>query len=319
MELNSLRYFVCVANYLSFSRAAEQLYISQPALSYHISNLEKELGVSLFIREKRHIALTEAGKILLEEADQVCAHVDAAFQRIAQLSTASANTLRFGFVELLISLCFNHFISPFLLENQQFHGVTERCTNLHLLDDLLLKNSYDFVFSRRCLCDLYGAQNNLSTRTLIRDDVSIIVPSSYPCAQFDTIQDLSPLSEYRLLMLGRAVAGDCYDSCFKGLLNAHGYCAAPHDCAVRNMDDLMGQVASGRGFSIVPFYHTIPLSYRGAKLIRLVGEDVPSADIVLAWNHSNMTAQKKQFLTFIEAQYPNPIQMTQSGAEPFRF
>ena len=310
MELNSLRYFVCVANYLSFSRAAEHLYISQPALSYHISNLEKELGVSLFIREKRHIALTEAGKILLEEADQVCSHVNAAFQRVAQLTEASANTLRFGFVELLITPCFNHFISPFLLQNPQFHGVTERCSNLHLLDELLLKNSYDFVFSRKFLCDLYRDPKQLATRTVMRDCVSIIVPSSYPCSQYKSIRDLSPLSEYKLLMLDQSVAGDCYDPCFKTLLSAHGYFSAPHDCAVRNMDDLMGQVAAGRGFSIVPFYHTIPLSYHGAKLIRLEGDDVPNADIVLAWNHSSMTPSKEQFLSFINTHFQQPFEIS---------
>ena len=68
MELKQLRYFLQVAEYLNFSRAAEQLYISQPALSYQIAELERELGVELFVRDRRKVYLTPAGKALLGRA-----------------------------------------------------------------------------------------------------------------------------------------------------------------------------------------------------------------------------------------------------------
>ena len=66
MELTQLQYFVAVAKSLHMTRTAEQLHVAQPALSQSISRLERELGVALFRREARRLALTPAGTYLLE-------------------------------------------------------------------------------------------------------------------------------------------------------------------------------------------------------------------------------------------------------------
>lgn len=71
MELRQLRYFVAVADTLNFSRASESLYVSQSALSKQIADLEQELGVVLFQRDKRTVELSPAGKILLGEAKSI--------------------------------------------------------------------------------------------------------------------------------------------------------------------------------------------------------------------------------------------------------
>ena len=71
MELRQLRYFVAVADTLSFSRASESLYVSQSALSKQIAELEQELGTLLLERDRRIVRLTRAGELLLPEAKSI--------------------------------------------------------------------------------------------------------------------------------------------------------------------------------------------------------------------------------------------------------
>ena len=77
-EVARLRYFVAVAEELHFGRAAERLFIAQPALSQQIRKLEEQLGVTLFERDRRHVALTPAGEALLSEARAAVDQVDRA-------------------------------------------------------------------------------------------------------------------------------------------------------------------------------------------------------------------------------------------------
>ena len=71
MELRHLRYFVAVAEELSFTRAASRLHTAQPSLSQQIRQLENEIGVPLFERTRHHVRLTAAGKLLLSDAQEI--------------------------------------------------------------------------------------------------------------------------------------------------------------------------------------------------------------------------------------------------------
>ncbi|MEU6641712.1 LysR family transcriptional regulator [Saccharomonospora sp. NPDC046836] len=91
-----LRYFVAVAQELNFTRAAEQLFISQPALSKQIRMLEKQLGERLFHRDRRAVRLTAVGEALLPHARRMLAAGEAAEAAVEKASTAERHTLVIG-------------------------------------------------------------------------------------------------------------------------------------------------------------------------------------------------------------------------------
>ncbi|MGH2525055.1 MAG: LysR family transcriptional regulator, partial [Anaerolineales bacterium] len=96
MKIRHLTYFLAVAEHLNFSRAAEELHVAQPAISQQIRALEKELGVQLFDRAGRRVALTEAGRALLPHARQVLAAVEAAQNEVRERSSLARGTASLG-------------------------------------------------------------------------------------------------------------------------------------------------------------------------------------------------------------------------------
>lgn len=96
MELRRLRYFVAVADHLSFRRAGEALRTAQPSLSQQIRALEAELGVELFERTKRQVRLTNAGAELLSGVRPVIDQLDAWAQRAREAQTGSHGRLNIG-------------------------------------------------------------------------------------------------------------------------------------------------------------------------------------------------------------------------------
>ena len=102
MELRTLRYFVTLAEELHFGHAARRLAITQPPLSIAIRGLEDELGVMLFARTRRHVALTHAGSTFLEQARGVLARANEAVQLAQAADRGEVGRLAIGFMSASI-------------------------------------------------------------------------------------------------------------------------------------------------------------------------------------------------------------------------
>ena len=96
MQIQQMRYVLAAAEKKSFSAAAKALFLSQPSLSQQILHLEKELGVSLFVRHSKSVSLTEAGEQFVTAARRILNEVDQLTENIKKYSILEAGTLRIG-------------------------------------------------------------------------------------------------------------------------------------------------------------------------------------------------------------------------------
>lgn len=102
IDIRQLRAFVAVAEELNFHRAADRLHIVQPALSRLIKNLEDEVGVSLLERSTRHVRLTEAGKVFLDEARTTLNHLSSAVRAAREADSGATGTLRLAYMDFSV-------------------------------------------------------------------------------------------------------------------------------------------------------------------------------------------------------------------------
>jgi DNA-binding transcriptional LysR family regulator len=96
IELRTMRYIVAVGTELHFSRAAERVHVAQPSLSKQIRNVEEELGIELFNRNRRKVEITDAGRAFIENAQQVLLYADRAAAAARAASAGGRGKLLLG-------------------------------------------------------------------------------------------------------------------------------------------------------------------------------------------------------------------------------
>lgn len=113
MELRVLRYFLTVARVGNFTRAAELLHITQPTLSRQLANLEERLGTQLLIRGKRKVSLTDAGRLLLQRAEEILTLSDKTEKEFEDLKNLVGGTIAIGSVEAMASKVLSELLKAF--------------------------------------------------------------------------------------------------------------------------------------------------------------------------------------------------------------
>jgi LysR family cyn operon transcriptional activator len=196
MELRQLKYFVMSAEYLNFSEAAKHLYITQSTLSQQIKQLENELGFPLFLRNSRHIILTEAGEEFLPFAQKTIRDAEDGVQRLFDLQNVKAGTLRVGVTYSLSSVL----TEGLLRFMKQYPDVKlEICyETVNSLLVLLKARKLDFVLSYKPVNEM----PEIDTISLFENSLSAVVSSSHPLAERKKIT-LSELQTTSLVLPSR--------------------------------------------------------------------------------------------------------------------
>jgi DNA-binding transcriptional LysR family regulator len=117
MNYNKLRYFYTVAQTLNFTKAADELFVSQSAISRHMKELEEDFGVSLFVRTNRDLILTDAGKTLFEEIQYLFSRENEIYQKVRAAAFQEVARLNIGFMGIKPAYHIPAIVNQMLLEH----------------------------------------------------------------------------------------------------------------------------------------------------------------------------------------------------------
>jgi DNA-binding transcriptional LysR family regulator len=178
LSLRQLEVFLAVARAKSFRGAAEVLHLSQPALSQHVAELERELGARLFDRLRRTVALTEAGRILEDHALRLFATLTSAREAIAELGGLKRGSLLVG-----ASTTPGIYVLPAIVATfqQRYPGITLnlQIANSAVIEDRIRANEIDLgVVGGHAL---HPGEECLASG--LDDELVVIVPADHPWAR----------------------------------------------------------------------------------------------------------------------------------------
>lgn len=145
MTTNQLVYFCAAAEKLNFTKAAEECFISQTAITQQIQNLESILGAQLFIRNKKKVELTPAGTIFYNEAKAILERTNTAFEKVRTAADGYSGELRIGYTKGYERTDFSGQLRRF---HSAYPNVSVLCTreNTAQLYEDLKKGCYDIAF-----------------------------------------------------------------------------------------------------------------------------------------------------------------------------
>lgn len=243
MNLDHLRYFVKLAEIRHYTRAAEQLCISQPSLSHAINQLETELGVTLFERSGRNTTLTRFGEEFLECAQRSLDTLDVGIGSL-QRSARGEGVVRLGFLRTLGVDYIPGLTADFLDADPDcgiqfsFHsGLSGE------LIDGLLQRKFDLVF-----CSEPDPSLGLSAVPVTSQELVMIVPKNHPLAGQESV-DLADTLQYPAVFFAegsglRKVIDRMYDKVG----------GRPASVIETEEDEVIaGLVSAGFGVAVVPY------------------------------------------------------------------
>lgn len=196
MDIKHLQYFIEVANFNSFTRAADHLFITQPTISKMIKNLETELGVELFDRSRKQLILTDAGRVVLDQAKLI----DKAFNNLEtemdNLLGLKKGHIRIGLPPIIDASFFPRILSRF---HQDYPNIT-----FQLVEDGSKKIEESVQNDLIDIGVIVLPTNNALFHhfAFLEEDINLIVHPSHPHACGEEI-DLADLENESFILFNK--------------------------------------------------------------------------------------------------------------------
>lgn len=191
MKMKQLEDFLTIAKAGSFSAGAEDLFLTQSALSKQVQTLEDELGVTLFNRSSRGVTLTQEGKILAAGAPKLLEQ----YRQLLDQVNPGNYTLRIGVLPVIGNYGMTTLISDFIRHHPSNPIEIEEADNV-LLRSGLDEGHYDFTFMRIFRPEKYRML------TVCRDELVLVVPASHPQAVKRTVS-LKVFADENFILLNK--------------------------------------------------------------------------------------------------------------------
>ncbi|MBP2652450.1 MAG: gltC 7 [Firmicutes bacterium] len=292
MELWQLREFSILAEHLNFTETAKHLFLTQSVLTRHIAELERELGVQLFTRNKRSVQLTAAGNLLLCEARALLEHHTQLLKKVQLHSSGEAGSIRIGYLDAASK----QFLVPFA---NHFNRVYPQ-VQLHLfayeyiptLMTALQRNEVDISIT---LSLALPNTSGLNWKPVYSDVTSAVMHYSHPLSSEQVI-DAEILADQRFLLLSRDNTPQGFAHTFE-VCKSRGF--TPNVVQqIPNTITILLMMEMGTGITFLP-RHTQIYASPFVRYVDLCGEDC-KFDVVIAWKKDMSNPALVPFLTEFE-------------------
>ena len=290
MQIRQLEYFVAVSEHLNFTKAARQFFISQTAVTQQIKVLEEEIGVRLFDRNNRRVALTPAGKTFLEDAKAILRRTRDACDRAKRADTVFTGKLNIGFVKGYEKTNLSDLLSDFHVHYPNISLTLTRENVAELYDGILNKNLDVILNIRYSMDDL----EDIEFQIVRQYPLLAVMPASHPLSHRISIQR-SELKGYPLVDIKKSE--DRYGETAT-ILNA--FTSAGFLPNVQYVSDDIETsilaVAAGLGYALLPSYITDSLSLREKVIAVPIEGEEKKITVIAAWHKDNRNPALLKFL-----------------------
>ena len=290
MEFRQLEYFLGVASELHFSRAADKLFITQPALSRQVQQLEENLGVLLFERNKRNVKLTPAGEYLRDEAIQLLSQVGNISKRTLQIHKGEGGEIKIGHPGSAIYSV----IPPILMSlRTQFPEIRAKLSEV-LEDDLfgnLINRHVDVGFIREPFVD-----KHITAKVIFEEAFALVLPENH----WITSENFTSLAQVKdeLFVLPPRYTGSVYYDMIIRMCENEGF--APNISHESNYGaTILRLVEHNLGISLMPISYKYSAAMR-IKFIELTNISERTY-LSIAWRKDDTNPVLHNFLKVAES------------------